>query len=89
MWNFSEDRKIAEIGYDLHPDFHKKGIMNEALKTILNYGGKSLNLKTLEAYTHKNNEASINLLLNNGFHHIEHKIDNDNPDNSIFSLELF
>ncbi len=89
LWNFSKDRKIAEIGYDLSPDFHKKGLMNEALKAILKYGHKSLNLEIVEAYTHKNNNASKNLLLNNGFHHIKHRIDEDNPDNSIFSLELF
>ncbi|GGX14670.1 GNAT family N-acetyltransferase [Aquimarina muelleri] len=89
LWNFSEDQKIAEIGYDLHPEFHKKGIMNEALNSILNYGYKSLNLEIVEAYTHKNNEASKNLLFNNGFHLIEHKIDKDNLDNIIFALELF
>lgn len=89
LWNFSKDRKIAEIGYDLSPDFHKKGLMNEALKAVLNYGHKSLNLEIVEAYTHKKNNASKKLLLNNGFHHIAHRIDKDNPDNSIFSLELF
>lgn len=32
LWNFSKDKKIAEIGYDLSPKFQGKGIMNESLK---------------------------------------------------------
>jgi ribosomal-protein-alanine N-acetyltransferase len=29
LWNFSNDNKIAEIGYDLSPTFQRKGIMDE------------------------------------------------------------
>jgi ribosomal-protein-alanine N-acetyltransferase len=31
LWNFSEDRKKAEVGYELLPEYHRKGIMSEAL----------------------------------------------------------
>ncbi len=86
LWNFSEDRKIAEVGYDLHPEYQGQGIMNEALLCILDYGFTKLQLDTTEAFTHQNNEASKKLLIRNSFHHIEHRKDPDNPDNSIFSI---
>ena len=28
LWNFSEDYKTAEVGYDLNPTFQRKGIMS-------------------------------------------------------------
>src|SRR5688572_4307715 len=37
LWNFSPDRKIAELGYDLLPQFHGKGIMTEATTAVLNF----------------------------------------------------
>src|SRR5690554_5784765 len=40
LWNFSQNDTIAEVGYDLSPKYHKKGIMNEALKLIIDYGFK-------------------------------------------------
>ncbi len=86
LWNFSEDKKNAEIGYDLHTSFHKKGIMNEALTCILDYGFTTLQLHTIEAYTHQNNEASKNLLIRNNFKLLPNKTDPDNVDNIIFSL---
>jgi ribosomal-protein-alanine N-acetyltransferase len=86
LWNFSEDRKTAEVGYDLHPEFYKQGIMNEALKNILNYGFEVLKLDTIEAFTHRDNEASKKLLIRNNFYHIEHRKDSNNEDNIIFSI---
>ncbi|WP_074410099.1 MULTISPECIES: GNAT family N-acetyltransferase [Aquimarina] len=86
LWNFSENKKTAEVGYDLHPNFYRQGIMNEALVSILDYGFKTLELDTIEAFTHKNNEASKKLLIRNNFNHIEDRIDSDNPDNIIFSI---
>ncbi|MBQ0769090.1 MAG: GNAT family N-acetyltransferase [Bizionia sp.] len=84
LWNFSEDRKTAEVGYDLNPKFHKKGIMSEALKATINYGFNSLNLNKIEAFTHKNNESSKHLLEKNGFKHGAHRKDLDNNANFIF-----
>ena len=34
LWNFSENNKIAEVGYDLNPIFQRKGIMSEALSIL-------------------------------------------------------
>ena len=36
--------------------------MSEAFEPVLNFGFENLELKTIEAFTHKNNVASIALL---------------------------
>ncbi|WP_109300254.1 GNAT family N-acetyltransferase [Aquimarina sp. AU474] len=86
LWNFSENRKVAEVGYDLHPDFHRKGIMNESLKCILEFGFRALKLDQIEAYTHRDNKPSKKLLSKNNFSYVEGKVDPDNLDNIIFSI---
>ncbi|PQJ78041.1 GNAT family N-acetyltransferase [Polaribacter porphyrae] len=60
-------KKYAEIGYKLKPEFQNKGFMSEALQTVLEFGKKELNLKTIEAFTHKNNMSSIALLEKHNF----------------------
>jgi len=87
LWNFSDDHKIAEIGYDLNPAFQRKGIMDEALKSVVNLGFSILNLSKIEAFTHKENESSIRLLKKNKFQFIENRKDEDNTNNIIFEIE--
>jgi ribosomal-protein-alanine N-acetyltransferase len=60
--NFEIEEDYAEIGYDLHPDFQEDGYMSEAFKAILNFAAKQMELKFVEAFTHKDNNASIALL---------------------------
>ncbi len=86
LWNFSEDRRTAEVGYDLHPDFHGKGIMTEALQKIIEVGFKELRLDTIEAFTHRDNKKSIQLLEKSAFGHLPERVDDDNPDNVIFEI---
>lgn len=86
LWNFSNDRKIAEIGYDLNPEYQRKGIMNEALKSVINFGFNKLSLNKIEAFTHKDNKSSIRLLENNRFLFIENKKDKDNTNNINFII---
>ena len=86
LWNFSEDRTVAELGYELLPDYHGKGIMSEAVIGILNYGFKELNLKKIEAFTNKNNFNSIKLLQKSKFVLNENRQDEKFPENIIFEL---
>lgn len=86
LWNFSDDRKTAEVGYDLHPSFQNKGIMTEALKEVLKLGFYSLDLENIVAFTHRLNENSKSLLTKNGFVRVEDETDPDNEDNIIFSI---
>ena len=60
--NFEDEENYAEIGYEVDPIYQQKGFMTEAFKEVLNFGFKTLELKTVEAFTHHNNTASIALL---------------------------
>src|SRR6516164_5567094 len=37
IWNLSADRKSAELGYELHPDYQGKGYMDEAIKEVIGF----------------------------------------------------
>ena len=87
LWNFSKDRKTAEVGYDLSPKFQRKGIMNEALVSVLKYGFEKMSLSLIEAYTHRKNESSKKLLERNSFVFIENREDENNLDNVIYELK--
>ncbi|CAL2106310.1 (ribosomal protein S5)-alanine N-acetyltransferase [Tenacibaculum sp. 190524A02b] len=87
LWNFSEDKVTAEIGFDLTPDCQSKGIMSEALKSVLTFGFHDLKLKNIEAYTHYLNLSSKKLLEKNNFKLIIHKKDPHNKNNIVYILE--
>ncbi len=86
LWNFSEDRKKAEVGYDLDTKFHGKGIMSEALKEVLRFGFEKMNFEIIEAFTDNRNIASKNLLKRFGFIPRQDAKDADNQNNIIFYL---
>ena len=87
LWNFSKDLKTAEIGYDLNPKYHRKGIMNEAINAILDFGFNTLKFKKIEAYTHRDNEPSKKLLLKNSFKFAINRTDPEDQNNIIFELK--
>jgi ribosomal-protein-alanine N-acetyltransferase len=86
LWNFSKDYKTAEVGYDLNPNFQKKGIMSESLKSVVNFGFIELYIERIEAFTHIQNEKSKNLLVKNGFKIIEDRKDIDDLSNIVFEI---
>lgn len=86
LWNFSEDKMTAELGYELSPTFQGQGLMNEAFKIILNYGFQTMGLKNIEAFVHKDNDSSIRLLVKNNFKLEAERKDEKNSNNLIFSL---
>ncbi len=85
LWNFSEDRKTAEVGYELLPDYHRQGIMSEALTAVLNFGFNHLHLQEILAMTDQLNESSKGLLLKHHFILEEDRKDEDFPGNLVFS----
>lgn len=91
LWNFSEEKNKAEIGYELLPKFHGKGIMQEAFLKVVEFGFQNLQLRSIEACTTKQNKSSIKILERNYFirdHDLENKIDRaiEGPDLIIYSL---
>lgn len=87
LWNFSEDKKYAEIGYDLLPKYHHKGFMNEALINVLEFGFKEKNITTIEAFTSYKNISSIKLLEKNSFKLQKERRDEGFPNNRIYTLK--
>lgn len=84
--HFNKDFTYAEVGYELHPAFQGKGFMSEALKEVLNYGFNKIHLSEIEAYTHKENKHSINLLKKYSFNLRSEKKDVDFKNNIILGL---
>lgn len=83
LWNISKENYTAEIGYELIPDYHGKGIMQEAFLKVIEYGFENMKLKRIEAYTHTDNESSIKLLVKNNFKKIR---DVDESEEVVYAL---
>jgi len=86
LWNISEDRKTAEIGFDLNTAFHGLGIMSEAVKAVSYYGFKIMNLEMIEAFTNLSNESSKKLLNRNNFQLNKNRRDKEVASNIVFEL---
>jgi ribosomal-protein-alanine N-acetyltransferase len=67
FWHIKKKDYRAEIGYLLLPAHQHKGIMQEALAAVLNYGFNELKLRVVEANVNPDNRLSIKLLERNGF----------------------
>lgn len=59
--------KKAEIGYEIHPFYWRKGYTSEAIKEVLRYSFLELELNRIGAVVYLENQASINLLEKLGF----------------------
>jgi len=87
FWNFSNNKKIAEVGFELNPEFHGQGIMNEALISIIEFGFKTIGLDIIAAYIHKDNISSTKLVIKNNFEVDNERKDKENVDVLIFTLK--
>ncbi len=79
-------QKKAELGYGLCEKYQRQGYMDESLKVVIDFAFTTIKFTGIEAYTHKDNEASKKLLLKNGFILLPHKRDEDNENNQIYLL---
>jgi ribosomal-protein-alanine N-acetyltransferase len=66
-WRIRKENHRAEIGYVLHPDHWRKGIMKEAIFGIFDYGYKVMGLHSIEAVIAAGNKASAAVLESTGF----------------------
>jgi len=89
-WTASHNR--AEVFYSMRDDSHKqKGLMTEALETVLKFGFTELNLHRIEALIAAENEPSLKLLLRFGFSkegtmREDYVVDGKNEDSDCYSL---
>ena len=67
----------AEVGYMLLPEYNGKGIISEALKKVVEYGFKEMQLHSIEAILAPENGASEKVLLKNGFVKEAHLLENE------------
>jgi ribosomal-protein-alanine N-acetyltransferase len=67
LWNISVEKEMAELGYELNPVFHGRGLMQEAVKAIIQFGFEQMQLKILTALTKAENVKSIQVLLKHQF----------------------
>lgn len=71
LWNFSADRQVAEVGFELMPAHQGVGYMTEALKAVVAFGFRECGLSTIEGYVKPGNERSVSLLERQGFRKIQ------------------
>ena len=67
LWNLSFEHHLGELGYELHPDFHGRGLMQEAIEAVLAYGFEQMKLLVITALPQRGNVKSIQLLIKNKF----------------------
>ncbi|MDY0903819.1 GNAT family N-acetyltransferase [Pedobacter sp. CFBP9032] len=67
FWRTDFANHRAEIGYMLHPDYWRKGIISEALSRSIAFGFEEVNLHTICAYINVANDASRQMLIKHGF----------------------
>lgn len=66
-WRLEPSNYRAEIGYALQPDHWGKGVMKEAIETVLEYGFGPMKLHSVEARTTPANISSCSVLEKTGF----------------------
>ncbi|MCA1056033.1 GNAT family N-acetyltransferase [Rossellomorea aquimaris] len=57
----------AEIGFEVHPDHWRQGVMTEVLKEVIPYGFQHMSLNRIEAFYDPDNTASKECLMKAGF----------------------
>lgn len=67
FWRIFWDDQCAEIGYALNPLFWNKGLMKDALTTVIKFGFGVFNFTKIFANLNPDNARSIKLLENVGF----------------------
>jgi ribosomal-protein-alanine N-acetyltransferase len=85
LFDFFDDLKKCEIGYELLTEYHNQGIMIEAVSKVLEYVINAHKLKMIDAQTHKDNHGSTKLLQKLNFKKLDDIIEN-NPNLVLFRL---
>lgn len=62
LYRINKENYRAEVGYILHPDYHGKGIIKEALDKVIEFGFEQAKFHTLTAIIDPANTASERVL---------------------------
>ncbi len=62
LFCFSNENNKCEIGYELLTNFQGQGIMKEAVEKVIDYAFDTIKIEKIEAFLHRDNQRSINLL---------------------------
>lgn len=62
LFSFSDENGNCEMGYELLTNFQGQGIMKEAVQKVMKYAFNTIKVKKIEAFLHRDNQSSINLL---------------------------
>ncbi len=87
FWN--KVHRKAETGYWIFPQFWRKGIVSEAMQTIINYGFKEMNLHRISAEVEDDNPASKAVLKKLGFLHEGTMKQCEIKDGRFINLEIY
>ncbi|MDO9372853.1 MAG: GNAT family N-acetyltransferase [Ferruginibacter sp.] len=85
LFDLSDELSKCEIGYELLADHQGKGIMSEALQKVVGFAVDTVGVKTIEAFTHKENHSSTKLLEKLNFKRIN-IVEETNPNLLLFRL---
>lgn len=87
LFDFTDDKKSCELGYELLPKFQGQGLMKEAVEVVIDYVFKTLKIKSILAFTHRDNQNSTKILSIFNFEK-SLEIDQENPELDVFTLTL-
>jgi ribosomal-protein-alanine N-acetyltransferase len=87
LFDFIDDSKKCEIGYELFIEYQGQGVMIEAARKVIDYASKTHGIRIIDAQTHKENQSSTKLLYKLNFKIMEDIIEN-NPSLILFRLMI-
>jgi [ribosomal protein S5]-alanine N-acetyltransferase len=62
LFDFSAEHNSCEIGYELSTDHQRQGIMQEAAASVIEFAFQTLGITSINAFSHRDNQSSMNLL---------------------------
>ncbi len=85
LFDFLNENKKCEIGYELLTNFQQQGIMKEAAGKVIDYAFQTMQLQKIVAVTHIGNQRSTRLLMKFSFKK-SMEMDEENVDCAVFTL---
>jgi [ribosomal protein S5]-alanine N-acetyltransferase len=89
LLRFQLEHFRTELGYILHPAYHRQGIMNEAIQPVVDYAFNALKFHSIEAVIDPDNAASQNLLIKNHFVKEAHLKENEYYDGRFLDTVIY